>query len=900
MRPALIRSALRSLGIVAAALVVIGVLAETSLYPRLRWWFEDAFQSLLNPPLPMDHVLAVDVDEESIRRLEPEFGAWPYPREVYARVARFLATHGARAIVFDILFSEPRQGDDVLAAALNRRSVLAAAALSYAADRSPEYLERLKGAALFHSSSKGDIALQAWPDLTLPIARLTQTSSARTGVISIVADADGVVRRLPLLHEAYGEVLPSLAFAGLLAAEPEAPLQASARALSLGSHAWPLDGAGLAVLRYPSNAGAVPVVPFFQIVAADARMEGTAHVGELVRDRIVFVGSSSAVLGDFAYTPMGRLSGLNLNALFAEMLLSGSVRHADLWWLDALFLVLVCAIPVAMIFRGSAGRPTEFLLGFGAVPLFGAGGGLALLVLNQSSNWLFATLVGLAAQTFALGAWLFALYQERQRLFYEKFAAQEASRMKTEFLSHMTHELRTPITAIMGFNKINRFTDDLGRKQRVHNSAIVAKNCEHLLELVNNNLNLARIEAGQLTIERTPENPSDLLEDVVSTLRMMAEDKGIKLVLVKSTYLPAALSLDSLRVREILINLIGNAVKFTEHGAITLLVGWNGGSLYMAVRDTGIGIPPESLARAFEPFQRIGGSRAEGTGLGLTITRKLVELMGGTIRATSTPGVGTEFAVLIPASEALPPPQMDHAPAPKQTAPLAGNILVAEDVEHLRKLIEIYLHELGLACHAVSNGFEAVEAALSGDFDVLLLDMEMPVMDGFEAVRVLRERGYSKPIVALTAHYQGMEVERARREGCDDVISKPVALMQLREVLGNLLSDRGAPAAVQTQFGEAPISVRIDPTLAELVPKYLERCRESLAEFQVAVRSDDLSLARRIGHALHGTAGSFGFEELAGIGREIEQAAKEGNRGALRDLLERLDTHVSRVRPIFD
>jgi signal transduction histidine kinase/CheY-like chemotaxis protein len=892
-KPALIRSTLRSFGIVAAALAVVGVLAETSLYPRLRWWFEDTSQTLLNPSLPMDHVLAVDVDEESIRRLEPEFGAWPYPREAYARVARFLSEHGARAIVFDILFSEPRQGDDALAGALNRRSVLAAAALSPATDRSSDYLERLKHAALFDAFSKGILAPQSWPDLTLPIAKLTQTSGARIGVISIVADADGVVRRIPLLHEAYGEVLPSLALAGLLAAEPEAVPKASGRALSLGSHTWPLDGAGAAVLRYPSNAGAVPVVPFFQVVAADLKREGTAHVGDLVRNRIVFVGSSSAVLGDFAYTPAGRLPGLNLNALFTEMLLSSSVRHADMWWLDALLLALVCVVPVTMTFRGPAGRPSEFLWGFGAVPLIGGGGGLALLVLNQSSNWLFATLAGLAAQTFALGAWLFALYRERQRLFYEKFAAQEASRMKTEFLSHMTHELRTPITAIMGFNKINQFTDDLGREQRMHNSAIVAKNCEHLLELVNNNLNLARIEAGQLAIERRPENASELLEDVVSTLRIMAEEKGINLVLVKSTRLPEALSLDPLRVREILINLIGNAVKFTEHGEITLLVSWYEGNLFMTVRDTGVGIPPESLARAFEPFQRIGGSRAEGTGLGLTITRKLVELMGGTIRATSTPGVGTEFAVCIPASETLPTPRADLVPAPKQTAPLAGNILVAEDVEHLRKLIEIYLQELGLACHAVSNGFEAVEAALSGDFDALLLDMEMPVMDGFEAVRVLRERGYQRPIVALTAHYQGTEVERARSEGCNDVISKPVSLMQLREVLGNALSDRGA-------ISEAPISVRIDPTLAELVPKYLERCRESLTEFQDAVRSDDLSVARRIGHALHGTAGSFGFDELAGIGREIEQAAKKGDRGALRDLLERLDAHVTRLRPVFD
>jgi signal transduction histidine kinase/CheY-like chemotaxis protein len=452
-----------------------------------------------------------------------------------------------------------------------------------------------------------------------------------------------------------------------------------------------------------------------------------------------------------------------------------------------------------MSFRDTAGRPSEFLWGFGAVALLGAGSGIALSALNQGSSWLFATLAGLAAQTFALAAWLFALYQERQRLFYENFAAQEANRMKTEFLSHMTHELRTPITAIMGFNKINQFADDLGRMQRVHNSEVVARNCEHLLALVNNNLNLARIEAGQLAIEREPENVSELLDDVVSTLQIMAEEKGLKLRLLKGAQLPPALSLDALRLREILINLLGNAVKFSERGEVTLDVGWSDGHLSAAVRDTGVGIPAESLARVFEPFQRIAGSRVEGSGLGLTITRKLVELMGGTIRVNSAPGSGTEFAVRIPAAEVAPAAPRHPQAAPVVARSLAGKVLVAEDVENLRSLIEIYLRELGLECLTVSNGFEAVEAAVAGDFDVLLLDMEMPVMDGFEAARVLRERGYRRPIVALTAHYQGVEIDRARREGCNDVLSKPVTLVRLREVLEPLLADRSAASPATSQ-----------------------------------------------------------------------------------------------------
>ena len=169
-------------------------------------------------------------------------------------------------------------------------------------------------------------------------------------------------------------------------------------------------------------------------------------------------------------------------------------------------LALALAVPIALVRRGAAARPSEFLAGWGAIVLVLLGAGIGLLALNQDSRWLFALLTGVIAHAFALVTWQFTLYREKQRLFYEKLAAQEANRMKTEFLNHMTHELRTPITAIMGFNKVNQFTDDLGREQRVHNSEVVGRNCEHLLALINNNLDIARIEAGQMPIERKPED----------------------------------------------------------------------------------------------------------------------------------------------------------------------------------------------------------------------------------------------------------------------------------------------------------------------------------------------------------------------------------------------------------
>jgi CheY-like chemotaxis protein len=363
-------------------------------------------------------------------------------------------------------------------------------------------------------------------------------------------------------------------------------------------------------------------------------------------------------------------------------------------------------------------------------------------------------------------------------------AAQEASRMKSEFLAHMTHDLRTPVTAIMGFNKMNQLTDD--SQQRRRNSDIIGRNCVHLLALVNNNLDLARIEAGQLSIERKPEDVLALFEEVASTLRGMAEQKGLALRLSIADRLPAALSLDGFRLRQVLMNLLGNAVKFTERGAVTLEAQWRAGELEARVRDTGPGIAPDSLERVFEPFERATASAIVGTGLGLAITRKLVHLMGGTIVARSVVNEGSTFEVRIPAAE-IEQPAPERVAPPTAQAPLSGTVLVAEDNESLRDLVEMQLRELGVQCRLVSNGLDAVAAATADRYDLVLMDMDMPLMDGYEAVNVLRGRGYDRPIIAFTAYRDGPAVERAVREGCNGVVSKPVTIEGLRGALEPLL-----------------------------------------------------------------------------------------------------------------
>jgi signal transduction histidine kinase/CheY-like chemotaxis protein len=884
--------------VAAGGLLLAGLFSQTTLYPRLAWWLDDALQRRLAVALPMDGSVVVDVDEASMQRLHPRLGAWPYPRDVYAKAHRFLAESGASVMAYDILFAEGRDGDDAFAAALDRRGVLAAAALPYPYARPAAYQEQLARAAVFdaQSSRQASALARPWPDLTLPLAKLTQASHARVGVISTIADEDGVVRRMAPLHVAYGEVLAGFPVAALLAAEPAQALRVDGRRLHVGDRSWPMAGDGSIALRLPANLAELTVVPFHQLVEAADGTAGNAHIADIMRGRIVFIGSSSAVLGDFAYTPAGWLPGLYVNALIVESLRAGQVLSPPRPWLDIALALLALAFPAGLAGRGITVRPRDFLIGLAAGIALVAGAGIATAAASQQSHWLFAAFAGIAAFAFALGVWLLALYQEKQRLYYEKTAAQEANRLKTEFLNHMTHELRTPITAIMGFNKFNLYGDDIGREQRLRHTAIIARNCEHLLALVNNNLDLARMEAGQLKVERTAHEARALLDDVVATMRVMAHDKGLALELQVAEGMPHAVSLDAFRVRQVLINLLGNAIKFTAQGKVTLAAQWRPGELRCEVRDTGPGIPADSLERIFQPFERAPGVTAAGTGLGLSITQKLVELMGGKISARSQLGQGSVFDMRIPAAEAsLPAPAPATAIAPGPTK-LSGRVLLADDNDDLRALLQVQLGELGFSCKAVGDGIEAIDAALADPYHVVLLDMDMPFMDGYETVRVLRERGYAQPVIGFTAHQAGSPLERALIEGCDDVISKPVSLERLWELLAPYAEGAAKPRPAS---GAESIPVQVDGRLRTLVTRFLSNCGRDLSRLRAALDGGDLAAARSIGHSLHGVGGSYGFEEITRLGRAIEENSMRGDAKSVSSLAAQLEDYLSRVRPEF-
>jgi len=375
--------------------------------------------------------------------------------------------------------------------------------------------------------------------------------------------------------------------------------------------------------------------------------------------------------------------------------------------------------------------------------------------------------------------------------------AERTTRVKSEFLANVSHEIRTPMTAILGF--ADELLDEAVRSQapRETQDALrtIRRNGDYLLTLLNDILDLSKIESGRLDLERVTYSPVDVVLEVARLMRVRADAKAIRFGVEFADPLPVRIEGDPTRVRQILINLVGNGIKFTDLGSVRLRVGLRessiGPRIVFEVIDTGIGISASDRAKLFHPFRQADGSttrRYGGSGLGLTISKHLCELMDGTIDLESDPGRGTTFRVALPTGpiegvERVQPASEDSEepgePARRKTPRLEGRVLLVEDGRDNQLLVRRLLARAGIDAEVCENGQQAVEVVLAAraddvPFDLILMDMQMPIMDGYTATRLLRSRGHTGPIVALTAH--AMDTERARciACGCDDFATKPI------------------------------------------------------------------------------------------------------------------------------
>jgi PAS domain S-box-containing protein len=395
---------------------------------------------------------------------------------------------------------------------------------------------------------------------------------------------------------------------------------------------------------------------------------------------------------------------------------------------------------------------------------------------------------------------LAAVLDQRQQCAFEKgledarVLAEEANQAKSQFLANMSHEIRTPLTAILGFADLLR-EEGSSEEQRVQTIDIIKNAGAHLLTVINDILDLSKIEAGKMTLERIDTPFLRVVREVDSLMRPRALGKGVGLRATLGSPVPERIVSDPTRLRQILMNLVGNAVKFTEAGGVTLSARAEARAgqarLIIDVEDTGPGMTPEQADCLFHPFGQADATvtrKHGGTGLGLTICGRLAGLMGGTVTlARTAPGKGSCFRVDLPlesvegsaVASRLDVVEERRVEGPVATVRFAGRILLAEDGVDNQRLIAFHLRKAGAVVDVAENGVVALrmidEAAASGGrYDLLLTDMQMPEMDGYTLARTLRERGDALPIVALTAHAMADDREKCNAAGCDDYVAKPI------------------------------------------------------------------------------------------------------------------------------
>jgi signal transduction histidine kinase/DNA-binding LytR/AlgR family response regulator len=489
--------------------------------------------------------------------------------------------------------------------------------------------------------------------------------------------------------------------------------------------------------------------------------------------------------------------------------------------------------------------------------------------------------------------------RSREELLQAKRAAEHANRAKSEFLANMSHEIRTPMTSILGFSDL-LLAGVRSRDEQQECLQAIRRNGQALLELINDILDLSKIEAGRLSVKLAECSIEQVIDELLSVATVRAREKGLPLEVHYEGALPVQIRTDARRLRQILVNLTGNAIKFTDCGGVRVTVrmvqnGDGQPALQFAVSDTGIGIPRERITELFRPFVQVDSSttrRFGGTGLGLAISQRLANSLDGDIKVQSEPGQGSTFTLTInPGSLAgvrflqlrhrHTSPDAPHGLA-ANSGRFLGRVLLADDVPDLRRLTSHILRRWNLTVDVAENGREACELAerslVAGTpYDLILMDIQMPEMDGYEATRRLRQRGWQGPIVALTAHAMVGDREKCLAEGCDACLTKPVDCDRLREMLTRYLeSDTTTPNPISAISAAAPFfdgGLLHPDEVAKLRDEFLAGLQSQVEKIAVAGKAHDLGTAANLAQRLAGSAGIYGFESISRSAQRVHQIA---------------------------